>query len=269
MSRHNELLSIGEMSKLTGVSIKSLRYYERIDILKPAYINSDTGYRYYSLDQIYLVEIIIFCIELGIPLKEFSNHVDEDSVMDFRKFFALGKEITQKKLKSLERGLKLIDAIEQQMDLAELHQDGKIYTREILEKIFYTKPCEKPPKDITQIEIASLFMNTTYFEDAYNIYDELSEYGFLCEYSQKGIQYHAFIEIPKNMEVEDTIIVPSGTYFCKLDERSQMEQAPKIFEKYLATKDSFIAIETEIVTGKYRINKPVNELRVISLPFSK
>ena len=43
----NELLSIGEAAKLKQVSVKSLRYYETIGILKPAYVDPSSGYRYY------------------------------------------------------------------------------------------------------------------------------------------------------------------------------------------------------------------------------
>ena len=48
-----ELLSIGEFAKLRGVSVKSLRYYERVGALKPAYVNEESGYRYYSINQIF------------------------------------------------------------------------------------------------------------------------------------------------------------------------------------------------------------------------
>jgi len=64
----NNLLSIGEMHKLTGVGIKTLRYYEEIKLFQPTYTDPDSGYRYYSLDQVYLLEMIVFCTELNIPL---------------------------------------------------------------------------------------------------------------------------------------------------------------------------------------------------------
>ena len=40
------LFSIGKLSKLTGVHVQSLRYYETIGILKPAYIDPESNYRY-------------------------------------------------------------------------------------------------------------------------------------------------------------------------------------------------------------------------------
>lgn len=47
MDKQN-LLTIGNLSKQTGVHIKSLRYYEQLGILRPAHTDPDTGYRYYT-----------------------------------------------------------------------------------------------------------------------------------------------------------------------------------------------------------------------------
>lgn len=63
----NELLSIGEVSRMKGVSPKSLRYYEQLGILTPARVDEHSGYRYYAMSQMIVVDVIITCIELGIP----------------------------------------------------------------------------------------------------------------------------------------------------------------------------------------------------------
>jgi DNA-binding transcriptional MerR regulator len=68
MNQKSDFLSIGEMSKLTGAGIQALRYYERKNILKPAYTDPDSGYRYYSYEQLYFVQKIINCVNLDIPL---------------------------------------------------------------------------------------------------------------------------------------------------------------------------------------------------------
>ena len=44
----NQYLSIGKVSKLKNVSIKSLRYYDKIGILRPAFVNAETNYSYYT-----------------------------------------------------------------------------------------------------------------------------------------------------------------------------------------------------------------------------
>ena len=68
MKKEN-LLSISALSKQTGVHIKSLRYYDSLGILRPAYVDSSSGYRYYSLQQIPVVD----AIQLNMP-KLFSRN---------------------------------------------------------------------------------------------------------------------------------------------------------------------------------------------------
>ena len=68
------LLSIGELSKITGVHIKALRYYDSLGILTPTYIDPNSGYRYYSFYQKAVVDAIQFCVDLDIPLKTFPTY---------------------------------------------------------------------------------------------------------------------------------------------------------------------------------------------------
>lgn len=46
------MLTIGEFSKITRVSAKTLRYYDQIGLLKPGYVSGETGYRYYEVRQL-------------------------------------------------------------------------------------------------------------------------------------------------------------------------------------------------------------------------
>ena len=46
------MLKIGEFSKLSHLTIKTLRFYEKEDLLKPAYIDERTGYRFYETSQL-------------------------------------------------------------------------------------------------------------------------------------------------------------------------------------------------------------------------
>lgn len=48
LNMNNNLLSIGEFSKIANVHIKSLRYYDKLGVLKPIYVDPKTNYRYYS-----------------------------------------------------------------------------------------------------------------------------------------------------------------------------------------------------------------------------
>ncbi|GGB54348.1 MerR family transcriptional regulator [Fictibacillus barbaricus] len=61
--------TIQKLSLLAGVSTRTLRYYDEIDILKPARINS-SGYRIYGREEVDRLQQILFYKELGLPLDQ-------------------------------------------------------------------------------------------------------------------------------------------------------------------------------------------------------
>ena len=66
------MLKIGDFSRLSRVSVKALRYYDEIDLLKPVKVDRFTGYRYYSVDQLPRLNRIIVLKNLGLSLEEVS-----------------------------------------------------------------------------------------------------------------------------------------------------------------------------------------------------
>lgn len=64
------MFKIGEFSKLTQVSIRMLRYYDEMGLLKPEKTDKFTGYRLYSVQQISSLNKIIFLRDLGFNAAE-------------------------------------------------------------------------------------------------------------------------------------------------------------------------------------------------------
>ena len=58
MRMEKNLFPIGEVSKLFHISVSSLRHYENIGLLTPAYISPDSGYRYYGTEQFEVLNTI-------------------------------------------------------------------------------------------------------------------------------------------------------------------------------------------------------------------
>ena len=77
-----DLLSIAELARLRKVSSETLRHYDRIDLLKPDYVDVDTQYRYYSIRQYEKLGTIIELRQLGMPLKDIMDYFRE---RNFRK----------------------------------------------------------------------------------------------------------------------------------------------------------------------------------------
>jgi len=68
-----QLLKIGELAALAGVSVKALRVYEKKNIIKPVEIDENTGYRYYSPDQFQLLEGLMVLQDMGFSLNDISK----------------------------------------------------------------------------------------------------------------------------------------------------------------------------------------------------
>ena len=71
------MLKIGEFSKLSRVSIRMLRHYDDIGLLKPAEIDSFTGYRYYREEQLFAVGRITSLKDMGFSLADIVRILDD------------------------------------------------------------------------------------------------------------------------------------------------------------------------------------------------
>lgn len=61
---------IGQFSKINRVTIKTLHHYDEVGLLKPAYVDEENGYRYYSSDQMLTVHKIISLRNMGFSVDE-------------------------------------------------------------------------------------------------------------------------------------------------------------------------------------------------------
>jgi DNA-binding transcriptional MerR regulator len=66
------MLRIGELAALCGTSIKSLRYYNKMGIFKPEYIDPSNNYRYYKEEQIEKLNMLLDLKNIGFTLNEIS-----------------------------------------------------------------------------------------------------------------------------------------------------------------------------------------------------
>lgn len=67
---HGRVLTIGEFSRLTHLSVRTLRRYHEAGLLEPASVDAGTGYRYYAADQIPTAQVVHRLRELDVPLAD-------------------------------------------------------------------------------------------------------------------------------------------------------------------------------------------------------
>ncbi len=67
-----------EIAKISGVSARTLRYYDEIDLLKPNKVD-DNGYRVYTDNEVDKLQMILFYREMGMPLEEIRALIGSDN----------------------------------------------------------------------------------------------------------------------------------------------------------------------------------------------
>ncbi len=113
--------SVKELAELSGVSSRTLRYYDEIGLLKPARW-SEAGYRVYEEKEVDLLQQILFYRELGIELKEIKRIVCDPSYDQLEALKGHYRELEQKRnhldqllstvrqtISSRERGIRMSD----------------------------------------------------------------------------------------------------------------------------------------------------------------
>ena len=94
--------STGEFAKLCNVNKKTLFYYDEIGLFKPEIVK-ENGYRYYSVYQLEVFDIIYTLRDLGVPLKQIKSFIDERNPKSVVEFFEYKTGEIENEIKQLIR----------------------------------------------------------------------------------------------------------------------------------------------------------------------
>ena len=75
-------LRIGDFSNVVGISVKTIRFYEEKGLIKPAYIDKYTGYRYYDEKNIEQILMILQYKNMGFTLEEIKNNTADFQLLE-------------------------------------------------------------------------------------------------------------------------------------------------------------------------------------------
>ena len=107
------LFSIGEVSKIKDITIKALRYYHKVGILIPKYIDKESGYRYYSIDQFIHIDIIKGCRTLGTSIKELKELFKECNTDELILFLNKKKLDAEENIRKMEEIIDNINSLKE------------------------------------------------------------------------------------------------------------------------------------------------------------
>lgn len=133
------LFTIGQVTKMYNISHDTLRYYDKIDLLKPS-VKKENGYRYYTIREIELLEIILIAKQLEIPIKDIKDTIEREDEDSYIELFQRHKLLLQQKIDYLQNLRKEVQSsIETTIKMRNLENDKEIKLNEeyINKKVIY------------------------------------------------------------------------------------------------------------------------------------
>lgn len=237
-------LTIGEVSKLKGVSVKSLRYYEKIGILPPAFVNPNTGYRYYDLHQLAIVDIISVCVILGIPLKSIRDYFAEDGSVNIAELCAIGNRVITERLDALHASASLLNKISEHITYtAKIETHPGIFIQELPERYFLTCDCDIDITHYTAENHKAISANYTRLYEQCTALKQPDTFnqGIIIFKTDGQLTTKIFLEIPRFTSGLDNLqIIPAGCYQCQvIAEADWPTTLPDDYEHILIFKDLY------------------------------
>jgi DNA-binding transcriptional MerR regulator len=158
--------TVTKLAQLSGVSVRTLHWYDEIGLLKPAY-HGENGYRYYEEEQLLLLQQILFFRELGFELKQIQK-ILKRSDFDKRAALLSHRQVLLKSLTRTKRLIKTIDKTIEHLKGTKKMKEHELYwgfpkekqaeyEKQIIERFgeqgkVHTEECRKNVKDWSKKE---------------------------------------------------------------------------------------------------------------------
>lgn len=154
------MFKIGEFSRLSQVTVKTLRHYDKLGLLKPAEVDRFTGYRYYSADQLPRLNRILALKGLGLSLEQIAQLLESDlPPAQIRGMLRLKQAEIQEQLQEEQAQLAQVE-----WRLRRIEQEESMPAQEVV------------LKNIPALQVVSVRDIVPTFGDTHQLYGELFAY---------------------------------------------------------------------------------------------
>lgn len=260
-----DFFTISEFARLRNININSLRYYEKLGLLKPAYSDPDTGYRYYRAEQLSILDKIILCINLGIPLKEATSYIDANGNLHSKKLLERGRTETLNRIRELQHTLNYIDfslnSIE--TDKPFIHRTEP-YIRKLKSRRVITSDSFLPAQPMKEFltEVSRLYRSA----QEKKLFPILPA-GQLVQMDENGtVYFRLFLQL---MEQEtphpSAILLPGGSYSCiQLNlntSEASAQRLEQVIQQELFRSTGDLLIIDNIFLDKYSFGSRLTEIQ--------
>ncbi len=124
------LCKIGDFSQIGQLSVRMLRHYDELGLLKPAYVDRLTDYRYYSIEQLPKLNRLLALKDLGFSLVHIAELLNDDlPASQLRRMFLMKRAEIEQQLQEGQARLVRVEA-----RLRQIEQEGRLSDYEVVLK---------------------------------------------------------------------------------------------------------------------------------------
>ena len=255
--------TISEFARFRKLNINSLRYYEKIGFLTPAYIDPDTKYRYYSSTQLNQLDVIMMCTNFGIPIKNLEQYIDAEGRVAERSLLEDSMETARARIRAAEKDMERIRYMLGFIEENKPYIDKKgIYIRHIRQRLFATADCTKTLYDLKKTEP---ILNDLYdYCEKHDLCPMLPS-GFMFLYHDGKVSVKLYLECTGAVpDDENTFIIPEGDYQCMqtsfAGQRGTMET---VAAENFAVRDNCLVIMTKVLMENLSVKSVRSEIQFL------
>nr|WP_303182561.1 MerR family transcriptional regulator [Lachnoclostridium phocaeense] len=214
----DNLFSIGELADYQNISKQTLIYYDKIGLFRPAWVDPDNGYRYYSAKQIDYLDTILIMKKAGFSLNEIREHMQNYNIDS--SLSILGKQISviNRQIQQLQLIQSRLSHRCRQIEKARIYMDTEsaIMLEEAEERYILTRKVEEP-YSLREISIAAKQCFSYAFEKNLPVFFQCGvivpleriRAGRFVEASD------AFLSVEKTEQMNEQIrLLPAGQCVC-------------------------------------------------------
>ncbi len=223
-----DFYKISEISKMYGIGVDSLRYYENLGILNPQ--RADNGYRMYSLKDIYKLNMIRDLRGLNFSMQQIKEYLDEQNLENTLSLLQREQQLIQHQLQKLQENQRRI-----QQRIATLTQAQKVKTGEITLRQISVRHCYQVNAHITRDEEMDFIMKKIHKKHEQKIPDfgnHNQEFGafFSMKEIELGVSnvFDSVFFIVNDTFDDYNLDLPEGLYLCSFYKGSYSQNAKQV-----------------------------------------
>jgi DNA-binding transcriptional MerR regulator len=251
------MIKIGDFARLSQVSVVTLRYYDEMDLLKPVKVDSFTGYRFYSADQLPRLNRILALKDLGFSLEQIKLMLaDGLTAEQLRGMLTVQRNEVEKRLVDEQERLRRIEARLRQIELEDKMPKYDVVIKNTPAMLVASRRVTVPTND----EVPQ-YLDIAYME----VFAYIHEQG-AKDAGPHFTLWHSLSDIYENEDVEAIVPVDrslKGTDRIKVYELPSTQVAAVVHQgNFQDFTQGHAAILEWIDANGYRIAGPYREIYI-------